>query len=67
MTSPTPPLGMRASGERVPVVLIVEDDEVIANLYRRQEGLNIMTVRCSGMYGPIYRTFSGMWSMACST
>ena len=31
--------------------------EVIANLYRRQEGLNIVTVRCSGMYGPIYRTF----------
>ncbi|MDM0050554.1 NAD(P)-dependent oxidoreductase [Variovorax sp. J22R115] len=31
--------------------------EVIANLYRRQEGLNVVTVRCSGMYGPIYRTF----------
>lgn len=31
--------------------------EIIANLYRRQEGLNIVTVRCSGMYGPIYRTF----------
>ena len=25
--------GIRLSGERVPVVLIVEDDEVVANLY----------------------------------
>jgi UDP-glucose 4-epimerase len=31
--------------------------EVIANLYRRQEGLDIVTMRCSGMYGPVYRTF----------
>jgi nucleoside-diphosphate-sugar epimerase len=31
--------------------------EVIANLYRRQEGMEIVTVRCSGMFGPIYRTF----------
>ncbi|QBR04101.1 NAD-dependent epimerase/dehydratase family protein [Paraburkholderia pallida] len=31
--------------------------EVIANLYRRQEGVDIVTVRCSGMFGPFYRTF----------
>ncbi|NPT54923.1 NAD-dependent epimerase/dehydratase family protein [Paraburkholderia elongata] len=55
--------------EDMPVPLQEDDDnfivqswakktlEVVANLYRRQEGLNIVTVRCSGMFGPAYRTF----------
>jgi len=55
--------------EDMPVPLQEDDDnfivqswakktlEIIANLYRRQEGMNIVTVRCSGMFGPGYRTF----------
>ena len=31
--------------------------EVIASLYRRQLGLDIVTVRAAGLYGPLYRTF----------
>ncbi len=34
--------------------------EIIANLYRRQEGVNTITMRCSGMYGPVYRTFMNL-------
>ncbi|MFC4945769.1 NAD-dependent epimerase/dehydratase family protein [Pseudonocardia sp. GCM10023141] len=31
--------------------------EVVASMYRRQTGLRIVTVRPSGAYGPMYRTF----------
>ncbi|HKR90199.1 MAG TPA: NAD(P)-dependent oxidoreductase [Phenylobacterium sp.] len=31
--------------------------EVIGNLYRRQYGMDIVFVRASGVYGPLYRTF----------
>lgn len=31
--------------------------EVIGNLYRRQQGMDVVFVRASGMYGPLYRTF----------
>jgi nucleoside-diphosphate-sugar epimerase len=31
--------------------------EVIASMYRRQTGLRIVTVRPTGAYGPMYRTF----------
>lgn len=31
--------------------------EVVASMYRRQTGLQIVTVRPSGAYGPMYRTF----------
>jgi UDP-glucose 4-epimerase len=31
--------------------------EVVASMYRRQTGLEIVTVRPSGAYGPMYRTF----------
>jgi nucleoside-diphosphate-sugar epimerase len=31
--------------------------EVIGNLYRRQQGMDIAFVRASGVYGPLYRTF----------
>jgi UDP-glucose 4-epimerase len=31
--------------------------EVIASLFVRQNGLDIVTVRASGIYGPLYRTF----------
>lgn len=31
--------------------------EVVGNLYRRQQGMDIAFVRASGIYGPLYRTF----------
>ena len=31
--------------------------EVIGNLYRRQQGMDIAFVRASGAYGPLYRTY----------
>lgn len=31
--------------------------EVIGNLYRRQQGMDIAFIRASGAYGPLYRTF----------
>lgn len=31
--------------------------EVIGNLYRRQCGMDVVFVRASGIYGPLYRTF----------
>jgi UDP-glucose 4-epimerase len=31
--------------------------EVVASMYRRQTGLQIVTVRPAGAYGPMYRTF----------
>jgi UDP-glucose 4-epimerase len=31
--------------------------EVVASMYRRQTGLEIVTVRPTGAYGPMYRTF----------
>lgn len=31
--------------------------EIVASMYRRQTGLDIVTVRPSGAYGPMYRTF----------
>ena len=31
--------------------------EVVASMYRRQTGLDIVTVRPSGTFGPMYRTF----------
>jgi nucleoside-diphosphate-sugar epimerase len=31
--------------------------EVIGNLYRRQQGMDVVFVRASGIYGPLYRTF----------
>lgn len=31
--------------------------EVVGNLYRRQQGMDIVFVRASGIYGPLYRTF----------
>jgi nucleoside-diphosphate-sugar epimerase len=31
--------------------------EVVASMYRRQSGLDIVTVRPSGAFGPMYRTF----------
>lgn len=31
--------------------------EVVASMYRRQTGLRIVTVRPSGAYGPMYRTY----------
>jgi UDP-glucose 4-epimerase len=31
--------------------------EVVASMYRRQAGLDIVTMRPSGAYGPMYRTF----------
>lgn len=55
--------------ETAPVPLLESDDhfivqswvkkslEVIANLYRRQHGMDIALVRASGIYGPLYRTY----------
>lgn len=52
-----------------PVPLLESDDhfivqswakkslEVIANLYRRQYGMDILFARASGIYGPFYRTY----------
>lgn len=31
--------------------------EVIGNLYRRQQGMDVAFVRASGTYGPLYRTY----------
>jgi nucleoside-diphosphate-sugar epimerase len=31
--------------------------EVIGNLYRRQQGMDIAFIRASGTYGPLYRTY----------
>lgn len=31
--------------------------EVIGNLYRKQHGMDVVFVRASGIYGPLYRTF----------
>lgn len=52
-----------------PVPLLEQDDhfivqawakkalEVIGNLYRRQQGMDVRFIRASGVYGPLYRTF----------
>lgn len=52
-----------------PVPLLEQDDhfivqswvkkslEVIGNLYRRQHGMEVVFVRASGIYGPLYRTW----------
>lgn len=52
-----------------PVPLLERDDhfivqswvkkslEVIGNLYRRQHGMDVVFVRASGIYGPLYRTW----------
>lgn len=55
--------------ETDPVTLLETDDhfivqswakkalEVIGNLYRRQHGMDVVFVRASGIYGPLYRTW----------
>lgn len=55
--------------ETDPVTLLEMDDhfivqswakkalEVIGNLYRRQHGMDVVFVRASGIYGPLYRTW----------